>query len=577
MGFYAKKKIKKSNKNKYKSSFQDEWLSNEVYKKWVKKVTDDKHKAYCKVCMKSFSVSGLGVKALEIYSKGKIHMQKCPSNQQQLQFQLDKSDEPADSSGNKDQSTPTCIKQTTAQSCFIKQNAIKAEIMWALEVIMSNYSYRSCASKSELFSVMFNDSDIAKDFSLGKTKLSYNICYGIAPHFRGMLIDCLKEVPFYSLSFDESYNNALKKGQMDLHVRYWEDAKNIVVTRYLDSSFMGKSSAQDVYTHFKSCAKSLEDAKYLQISSDGPNVNLAFLEILKDSRTESDCDKKLINIGTCGLHTMHNAFKHCEKASTWDVKKLLSAMYKIFHESPSCRADYEKLTSALPTDYPLKFSSHRWAENENVAKKAYNVLPKLLEVVDFWKSLPKSKQPGQGKAGANKSYDTLLLKRNDPLVPVKLRFFEETAKIINAFLVQFQTQSPMVPFLVDCLENIVRGFCDRFILPDIMKKANTSYKLTKLDVMDKNIHMRDYHFSFSINHELRELKEKGKINDSKLRAFKMEAKDFISTLCNHLLSKSPLTSYFARCAKCLDPTTMGEMPDVCKQSFHKMLQKLVEY
>ena len=68
--------------------------------------------------------------------------------------------------------------------------------MWAPEVIMSNYSYRSCASKSELFSVMFNDSDIAKDFSLGKTKLSYNICHGIAPHFRGMLIDCLKEVPF---------------------------------------------------------------------------------------------------------------------------------------------------------------------------------------------------------------------------------------------------------------------------------------------------------------------------------------------------------------------------------------------
>ena len=118
--------------------------------------------------------------------------------------------------------------------------------MWALEVIMSNYSYRSCASKSELFSVMFNDSDIAKDFSLGKTKLSHNICYGIASHFRGMLIDCLKEVPFYSLSFDESYNNALKKGQMDFYVRYWEDTKNIVVTRYLDSSFMGKSAAQDV-------------------------------------------------------------------------------------------------------------------------------------------------------------------------------------------------------------------------------------------------------------------------------------------------------------------------------------------
>ena len=46
-------------------------------------------------------------------------------------------------------------------------------------------------------------------------------------------------------------------------------------------------------------------------------------------------------------------------------------------------------------------------------------------------------------------------------------FFEETAKTVNAFFVQFETQSPMVPILVDFLENIVRGFCDSFILPDL--------------------------------------------------------------------------------------------------------------
>ena len=43
-------------KNKCKNSYQNEWLSNELYKTWVKKV-DNKRKAYCKVCMKSFSVS----------------------------------------------------------------------------------------------------------------------------------------------------------------------------------------------------------------------------------------------------------------------------------------------------------------------------------------------------------------------------------------------------------------------------------------------------------------------------------------------------------------------------------------
>ena len=43
----------KMKKNKCKSSFQEEWLSNELYKTWVKKV-DYKNKVYCKVCINHF-------------------------------------------------------------------------------------------------------------------------------------------------------------------------------------------------------------------------------------------------------------------------------------------------------------------------------------------------------------------------------------------------------------------------------------------------------------------------------------------------------------------------------------------
>lgn len=38
-----------------------------------------------------------------------------------------------------------------------------------------------------------------------------------------MFSGSLKEVPFFSLPFDKSYNDVLKKVHMDLHVRYWED------------------------------------------------------------------------------------------------------------------------------------------------------------------------------------------------------------------------------------------------------------------------------------------------------------------------------------------------------------------
>ena len=47
--------------------------------------------------------------------------------------------------------------------------------------------------------------------------------------------------------------------------------------------------------------------------------------------------------------TPNNSFHHGEEASTWHVKQL----FKIFHESPSRRADYENISSAGESEYPL--------------------------------------------------------------------------------------------------------------------------------------------------------------------------------------------------------------------------------
>ena len=217
--------------------------------------------------------------------------------------------------------------------------------------------------------------------------------------------------------------------------------------------------------------------------------NCHFKKILDEHRRDAELNS-LIDIGTCGLHTVHDSLKHGEKESNWNIKKLLNSMFKLFDESPSPRADYERITSASKSDFPLGFCSHRWVENNVVAKKALSIWPKMIEVLDFWKGLPKSKQYGRGRPGENKSYEFLLSQMNDPLEPVKFRFCEETAKKLNNFLVTFQTSSSMVPFIVDSLENLFCSFVERFILPDILKKANTMHKLSQLDMTDPNIQMR---------------------------------------------------------------------------------------
>lgn len=249
--------------------------------------------------------------------------------------------------------------------------------MWAIDVVLSKHSFRSRAKKSELFSAMFHDSEIATKFSCGKTKCTYLICFGVAPYFKELLCKTLSELDHVVCQFDESYNQVVKKSQMDLHVRYWDTSMNIVRTRYYNSEFLGKAAATDILEKFRKCMSGLDENMMLQVSMDGPHVNTSFLSLLNAKRKDDDLSL-LISIGTCGLHTMHCSFKHGENATGWKLKKLLSSLYKIFHESPSRRSDYEKLMEAQSSDYALQFCSHRWVENERVAKRGREVWQKTI-------------------------------------------------------------------------------------------------------------------------------------------------------------------------------------------------------
>ena len=126
---------------------------------------------------------------------------------------------------------------------------------------------------------------------------------------QNLLLESVDEVKYYSLSFDESYNRIMKKGQMDLLIRFWDSAKNRAQTKYLDSSFLRKASANDIHEKFTSAAKELNPTRFLQVLSDGPNVNLTFLDIINNKIKEIEFSQ-LIHIGTCGFHTLHKKLVH---------------------------------------------------------------------------------------------------------------------------------------------------------------------------------------------------------------------------------------------------------------------------
>ena len=61
----------------------------------------------------------------------------------------------------------------------------------------------------------------------------------------------------------------------------------------------------------------------------------------------------MLNIGSCGLHTVHGAFRDGLSAVSWGIESFLRIAYQLFKD-----------TAVIGTStFPLKFVAHRWVEN----------------------------------------------------------------------------------------------------------------------------------------------------------------------------------------------------------------------
>ena len=65
----------------------------------------------------------------------------------------------------------------------------------------------------------------------------------------------------------------LQRREMDILIRFWDEDDKKVDTRYFDSSFLDGTTATNIQEAFMSGIKELDKNNFLQISSDGPNVN----------------------------------------------------------------------------------------------------------------------------------------------------------------------------------------------------------------------------------------------------------------------------------------------------------------
>ncbi|KAK7866216.1 hypothetical protein R5R35_004043 [Gryllus longicercus] len=208
---------------------------------------------------------------------------------------------------------------------------------------------------------------------------------------------------------------------------------------------------------------------------DGPNVNLKLLSDLNAELRTSFGGLQLLQLGSCSLHVVHNAFKTGMSKTSWEIVPFLRSSYNLFHDSPARRALYTEITGS--TSFPDSFCGTRWVENANAAEKAAAILGNVRAYVEETK---KAKSVPQSW-----SFETVCKALSDELLEPKLTFFSSTARILEPFLNDFQSDDPIAPFLYDELHSLLNNLMQRVVKPDVLRTAKS---LVKIDVQDaKNL------------------------------------------------------------------------------------------
>ena len=186
----------------------------------------------------------------------------------------------------------------------------------------------------------------------------------------------------------------------------------------------------------------------------------------------------------------------------------------------------------------------------------------------------KEAKPGRshpGKTGAGLVLNKFL---DDKLLVPKLSFFNTVASIFEPFLTKYQANRPLLPFLHDELERLVRGFLKRFVKRNVLDEANTSFKLVQIDLTKpenlKTAANVDIGIAASDSLNKADAPEKDKL------LFKNECRTFMIDTAKKILEKCPLKYKLVKAVGCLMPSCILNEPDKCLRMMKTCLSILLE-
>lgn len=564
--------------------FSNDWLhqmddNGHIMSFWCETHKSSIYKAYCKQCNKSFSCSNQGIQQLRQHANGLRHKQKTQelASGRQMMIQATPSITPSVTSlpnssyaliptlqptnyrglaPLQTEKSPKVVMRCTSE----KDKATSAELIWAMKVVESRYSYSSCDGVKEIFKAMFPNS-VPDNFTMSSSKVSYLVSEGLGPYFHKVIVEDIKTSNSkYTMQYDETTNKQIAK-QLDIKVRYWSNSADEVSVKHLQTYLMGHATGKQISDKLLSSVSSngLPLSKLVMLGSDGPNVSKTVWNIVNEKvmETERPGGIGLVNVGTCNLHVVNKAFGKGLTTCFNNIPELVIDVYHWFKLSAVRKEEFLAIQEefGLPTHAFLKHVECRWL----------TLLPAIERIDEQWKALCHYFITALPKADPsitnNMRYKRIRNQLSRKETPAELQFLKSVATYFNGFLAFFQREEPMIHLLHEKLFDFVKELYMRFLKNELVQTCKTVSGLKALNVDNTDIHQQN---------KFMEIGEKSRLVLSALPTEKqtilfLSMRKLYRTSSKYLLEKLPLDNTILKSCRALQPQvrhTVWTVPSV---------------
>ncbi|CAI6357910.1 unnamed protein product [Macrosiphum euphorbiae] len=208
------------------------------------------------------------------------------------------------------------------------------------------------------------------------------------------------------------------------------------------------------------------------LGSDGPNVNKKVTRII-NSNIKSHRGKGLVEIGSCNIQTVHNAFVKGLQHIGSDISDMIISIYYFFKDWPKRLEDFTdiQINQKLPKHSFIKHCESRWLTLGPAAERLIEQWDGIIYY--FEKCIP------QHRSELMKTPKYLRIHKvlNEPTVKAEIIFIINSAKIFQKFTLIFQRQEPLIRVLHSELRNLIIVIAGKVCKAEVLKTWNNNTSL----------------------------------------------------------------------------------------------------